>query len=55
MFAIGQDAPDATDAVGAIRPRAPHLYVIVAVPGTTSVPCRDLVSPGRTAPCQRQE
>ena len=38
VFAIGQDRPDAIDAVGAIGdPGAPHLYgVIVAVPDNPS-------------------
>jgi hypothetical protein len=38
LFAIGQDRPDAIDAVGAIGdPAAPHLYgVIVAVPSKPS-------------------
>jgi hypothetical protein len=38
VFAIGQDRPDAIDAVGAIGdPTAPHLYgVIVAVPSKPS-------------------
>ena len=38
VFAIGQDRPDAIDAVGAIGdPAAPHLYgVIVAVPDRPS-------------------
>ncbi|MBA2784044.1 MAG: hypothetical protein H0T74_14190, partial [Rubrobacteraceae bacterium] len=38
VFAIGQDRPDAIDAVGAVGdPGAPHLYgVIVAVPDRPS-------------------